>query len=369
MLAAMQETEAPPGTTLDDRFSREELQLAARNHGMPLEALRHDITPVGLHYLLIHYDIPFVDENDWQLSIEGHLERPVTFDMPALKKRPTITVPVTMECAGNGRARLSPRALSQPWLFEAVGTGAWTGTPLAPLLEEAGIRDGAIEVLFGGIDRGLEGGIEQHYERSLPLSEVLSGHAMLAWALNGAPLPPQHGYPLRLVVPGWYGMTSVKWLTRIAVLDAAFTGYQQARAYRFRSRPEDEGDVVTRIAVRSLMVPPGIPDFFSRGRFVEPGPCLLEGRAWSGHAPIAHVDISTDGGANWQRAALEAAPGRHAWQRFSLLWEAEAGEHQLWCRAADEAGNRQPLEPVWNLGGYAVNAIQRVAVTVRASSL
>src|SRR6266545_1033126 len=145
----------PPGITM------EELQLAARNHGMPLEALRYAITPVGLHYLLIHYDIPVVDSEAWRLSVGGRVGRELALSLEDLRSRPSRTLPVTFECAGNGRARLDPRPVSQPWLLEAVGTAEWTGTPLRPLLEEAGVGESAVEVLFTGLDRGIEGEIEQ----------------------------------------------------------------------------------------------------------------------------------------------------------------------------------------------------------------
>jgi len=225
--------------SLDERISLEELQLAARNHAMPLEALRWDLTPIGLHYLLIHYDIPQVDPASWRLEVGGLVERPLALSLDELRARPSVEVAVTMECAGNGRAHVEPRVVSQPWLLEAVGTARWRGTPVAPLLQEAGVRDGAVEVLFTGLDRGVEGGEEQAYERSLPVSALLDGEALLAYEVNGVPLPPQHGHPLRLVVPGWYGMTSVKWLERITVLDAPFSGYQMSHSYRVRL-DEDE---------------------------------------------------------------------------------------------------------------------------------
>src|SRR6266571_2217342 len=193
-------------------ISMEELQLATRNHGMPLEALRSDLTPVGLHYLLIHYDVPFVDERAYRLDVDGEVDRPLTLTLDDLRARPAAEVTVTMECAGNGRARFAPRPMSQPWLLEAVGTAAWRGAPLRALLEEAGVREGAREVLFTGLDCGIEKEVEQQYQRSLPLEEALRGEAVLAYEMNGVPLPPQHGAPLRVVVPGWYGMTNVKWL-------------------------------------------------------------------------------------------------------------------------------------------------------------
>jgi sulfane dehydrogenase subunit SoxC len=343
----------------------DELALAARNHGMPLEALRYDVTPVGLHYLLIHFDIPEADERTWRLEIGGQVARPRTLTMEELRSRPQVTAPVTLECAGNGRARLDPRPVSQPWLEEAVGTASWTGTPLRPLLEEAGIGPGAVEVLFAGADRGVQGGLEQDYERSLPLEEAMREEVLVAWAVNGRPLPPQHGHPLRLVVPGWYGMTSVKWLRRISVLTEPFAGYQQTGSYLIHASEDDPGAPVTRIQPRSLLLPPGIPEFESRSRFLTPGRHRLFGRAWSGLAPVASVEVSTDGGDNWQPAELDRQPSPWAWVGWSFIWEATPGSYELCSRATDTAGNTQPSQPPWNTGGYANNAVQRVPVTVR----
>src|SRR6266508_4489102 len=187
-----------------DEISLQELQLAARNHAMPLEALRYPITPIGLHYLLVHYDIPVADDLSWTLEIGGVVERPSTFTLDQIKARPSEEITVTMECAGNGRASLDPRPVSQPWLVEAVGTARWRGAPLRPILEEAGIPNGAVEVVFTGLDHGTEGGVEQRFQRSLSLHDALEGDALLAYEMNGVPLPPQHGFPLRLSVPGWY---------------------------------------------------------------------------------------------------------------------------------------------------------------------
>jgi len=342
----------------------EELQLAARNHGLPLEALRREITPVGLHYLLIHFDIPFVDESEWRLEVGGRVTTPIELGLDELKARPARTVAVTLECAGNGRALLAPRPLSQPWLMEAVGTAEWTGTPLAPLLEEAGLLPEAVEVVFTGLDRGVQGDVEHAYERSLPVGEALRDDLLLAYAINGQPLPPQHGFPLRLVVPGWYGMTHVKWLRSITVVDEPFRGWQQDVAYHVRESDEEQGVPVTRILPRSLMVPPGIPEFLSRSRLLTAGPCQLEGRAWSGWGPIERVEVSVDGGRAWADATLGDAPSEFAWRGWSFEWDAEPGEHELSCRATDAAGNTQPLSPEWNFDGFCNNAVQRVRVTV-----
>jgi DMSO/TMAO reductase YedYZ molybdopterin-dependent catalytic subunit len=269
-----------------------------------------------------------------------------------------------MECAGNGRARLEPRPVSQPWLLEAVGTARWRGTPLAPLLAEAGIPDGTVEVLFTGLDRGIEGGDEQAFQRALPLDEAMRDEVLLAYEMNGAPLPPQHGFPLRLVVPGWYGMTNVKWLSRIEFLAEPFAGYQQSWSYRVRQSEDEVGEPLQRMQPRSLLVPPGIPEFMTRDRTVAAGEVLLEGRAWSGLAPVASVEISDDGASTWSAATLEPAGEPWAWRGFRYRWEAKPGQHVLCSRARDEAGNEQPVEPPWNLGGYANNAVQTVRVTV-----
>ena len=368
-LAAMEPTSTspPPGTADASAVSPAELALAARNHGMPLEGLGYDVTPVGMHYLLIHYDVPRVDAASWRLEIDGAVEGPMSLSLDELQQRPAVTSEVTFECAGNGRALLDPRPISQPWLLEAVGTGSWTGTSLKQLLDEAGVAGNAVEILFTGLDRGVEGEIEQQFQRALSLEDALRDEVMLAWALNGAPLPPQHGYPLRLVVPGWYGMTHVKWLARITVLDEPFTGYQNARGYRLRQDPDEQGDPVSRMAVRALMVPPGIPDFATRRRFANAGETLtVEGRAWSGSGTVEAVEVSDDGGATWQPADLAPQRGAHAWRGWQFQWSPRTpGDYELRCRATDSAGNAQPDDAPWNLGGYANNAVQRVPVTVR----
>ncbi len=355
-------TLADPG----EGITREELQLAARNHAMPLEALRHPITPTGLHYLLVHYDIPAVDTAMFRLQLGGNVERELSFTLDEIRARPAAELAVTLECAGNGRALLEPRPMSQPWLLEAVGTARWRGTPLRALLKEAGIRDGSVEIAFAGLDRGVENEEEQRYERSLSIFEAMRADVLLAYEMNGEPLPPQHGFPLRLLVPGWYGMASVKWLTEITVLERPFRGFQQAYAYRLRQEEDEEGAALARMVPRALMAPPGIPEFHSRRRIVDAGPCLLEGRAWSGFGAIDAVEVSTDGGKTWTAAELEYdVDSPWAWSAWRVEWEAEPGEYELCCRARDEAGNVQPVEAEWNLGGYANNAVQRVPVTVR----
>jgi len=345
------------------RFTAEEVALAARNRGMPLEALRHELTPPGLHYLLIHFDIPEADESRWKLDIHGLVRRPCSLSISELKALPATTLRVTMECAGNGRGQMSPRYPSVPWLEEGVSTADWTGVPLATLLEKVSVSLDAREIVFHGADRGIDAGVEHHFARSLSRAQAYGGEALVAYAMNGAPLPPQHGAPLRLVVPRWYGMASVKWLRSIEAIDRAFDGPQQARSYRFRRTPGEKGEPCTLMRVNSLMAPPGIPDFYTRRRIVEAGPVPIFGRAWSGAAPVERVEFGVDGA--WSTA--DVAPGRraHCWQEWNFLWQAAPGEHELACRASDAAGNTQPLEPPWDLAGFGNNGVQRIHVTVR----
>ncbi|WP_406327281.1 sulfite oxidase [Streptomyces sp. NBC_00203] len=349
----------------EEGVSQEELALAARNHGMPLEALRYDVTPPGLHYVLTHYDIPYAASSSWQLTLGGRVRRSLLLGIADLKAYPAVTQRVTLECAGNGRALLTPRPVSQPWLVEAVGTAEWTGVPLRMLLAEAGVEPGAVDVVFTGADHGVERGVEQDYQRALPLDVAMGGEpeVLVAYGMNGAPLPPQHGHPVRLVVPGWYGMAHVKWLRDITVSDTPFTGFQQAVAYRLRQGAGDEGEPVTRIAPRALLIPPGFPDFMSRTRVVRPGVVALEGRAWSGRAPVTGVEVSWDAGRSWSAAHLDGGSGlRWAWRPWHFDWTAAPGHHVLSARATDAEGHTQPLEQPWNRGGFVNNLVQRVPV-------
>jgi sulfane dehydrogenase subunit SoxC len=359
--------DGPVVRSREDGIGFDELAQAARNHAMPLEVLRDDLTPIGLHYLLIHYDIPAVDPGSWRLRIDGEVRLVADLSLDELRERPRVTRIVTLECAGNGRALMETRPLSQPWLDGAVGTAAWTGTPLVGLLDEVGVSSSATEVSFRGLDRGVEGGLEQQYERSIRLADDVLADAIVADEMNGQPLLPQHGAPARLVVPGWYGMAHVKWLERIRLLDRPFEGYQQTQAYRWRTDPGQPGEPVDRVRPRSLMVPPGVPSFPERDRTIGPGPATVQGRAWSGYGSIVRVEVSTDGGSSWSDATLGAPADRHAWIGWTFGWDVVPGDHVLCCRATDETGRTQPMDPEPNLGGYANNAVQRIPVSVRST--
>ena len=347
-----------------DGFYKEEVQLALRNRGMPLEGLRYDITPVGMHYLLVHFDIPEVPDAGWRLQVGGLVSKPMSLTLDEIKKRPAVTLAVTMECAGNGRALMTPRPISQPWLLEAVGTAEWTGTPLLGILEEAGVADEAVEILFTGLDRGVQGDQVHYFQRSLPVDEATRDEALLAYEMNGQPLQPQHGYPLRLVMPGWYGMASIKWLDRIEAIGAPFDGYQQAEAYRYSQTADEPGEPVTLINVRALMIPPGIPDFLTRTRLVEAGPVSLRGRAWAGRSRVSRVQVSVDDGATWSDAQLGEEISPYAWRGWSFDWQARPGTYTLSVRATDSEAHLQSADQRWNFQGMGNNMAQRVAVVV-----
>lgn len=353
------------GLSPDDRYYAEEVQFALRNHGMPLEALRYPITPVGMHYLIVHFDIPIVNESDWQLTVNGLVQKPLQLSLSDLRNRPAVTLPVTLECAGNGRALMKPRSVSQPWHFEAVGTSEWTGVPLSEILEMAGLSDNAAELVITGLDWGIQGNEVQPYQRSLTIDEACRENVLIAYEMNGQPLTPQHGYPLRLVVPDWYGMASVKWLAAIEAVAEPFEGYQMTGSYRYAKSQDDPGDPVTLMRPRALMVPPGIPEFASRLRVIDAGPETLSGRAWTARAEITRVEVSTDNARSWSDAELEPPLSQVAWRGWTFDWDAPPGRHTLCVRASDSEGNTQPLEQQWNFQGMGNNMIQRVDVLVR----
>jgi DMSO/TMAO reductase YedYZ molybdopterin-dependent catalytic subunit len=338
--------------------TRYELGQAARNHGMQLEGLRYDTTPAGMHYLVIHWDIPPADEASWTVEVDGLVERPLSLSIDDLRSRPAVTRPITMECAGNGRALMPPRAESQPWLDGAVGNAEWTGTPLPSLLEEAGLLPDAVELLFTGADHGIQGGVEQDYQWSFSLEDIVRDDVLLAYEMNGAALAPEHGFPVRLVVPGYYGTNSVKWLWRLQLTDRRAEGLFASQLYNDAADPEEiaagqpERRPVWAIAPESIIVAPAPDAVLARGEAVE-----IWGWAWSFRG-VARVEVSSDGGASFREATLEPRRGWQ-WQRFSLSWQPERrGETLLAARAFDSDGTAQPLDG-------ARNAVHTVRVEVR----
>ena len=344
----------------EDQYSESELALANRNCGTLLETLQHDITPVGAHYLLSHFDIPMVaNPTDWTLSLSGLFRNKQTLSLADLKSLPAVTRRVTLECAGNGRRLVSPRWPSQPWGTEAVGTADWTGTALHHVLALAGISDDCIELVFHGTDIGIDGGQVHNFARSLPPAMAMHKDVMIAWQMNGQPLAPQHGFPMRMIVSGWYGMASVKWLNEIQAINHKFQGHQQTGTYMYRDKPTDHGEPVTTIRVKSLLVPPGVPDWSTRKRLIKPGPVKIVGKAWGGGGvPVTKVEFGANG--IWQDAILQGSDNPYAWVSWHCDWQAEIGAHELSCRATDANGNTQPLTAPWDAAGFGNNAVQKI---------
>ena len=358
------EGEAVNPETIDGFYDDAERSLANRNSGTLLETLSLDITPIGAHYLLTHFDTPILNEENHVLRFSGDFDKPFEISMEELLGLPRLTLPVTLECAGNGRAGMSPRRYSMPWGYEAVGTSKWTGTLLWPLIDRAEPKSSVVEISFTGADFGYDKGVGHFYGRSLTLEQARSLDAFLVYEMNDQPLPPQHGSPLRLIVPGWYGMASVKWLTDIKALSIPYDGFQQVQTYRYRESVEDLGRPVTEILVKSLIVPPGVPDFVTRDRCLKAGKVRIEGRAWSGAGKnIAEIELGING--NWEKAKILKKVDKYAWTKWIFDWDAKPGQYILQCRATDEIGCEQPSAPTWNLGGFGNNSPHSIKVFVQ----
>jgi len=326
------------------------------------ELTRGTVTPNAAFYVRNHFEPPLLDPSSWRLEVGGLVERPLRLSLPELRAMRSQTLMVTLECAGNGRARLSPPTEGEPWGLGAVGTAEWTGVPLIDVLDRAGPRPAAREALFRGADGGpLEGRSgNTRFERSLALDEARESPALLAYAMNNEPLPIQHGYPLRLIVPGWYGVASVKWLAAIEIIDAAFSGYFQRERYVYEWERDGQlvREPVNRLRVRALITEP------RPNQAVEAGDIVVRGVAWSGVAPIARVEVSIDAGP-WQAARLSGKPGTGSWQPWELIArESRPGRTTVRARATDLAGRTQPPQPEWNRLGYGSNAIQEVRVDI-----
>lgn len=335
------------------------------NAEAPLAALAEPLTPTRLFYVRNHFDVPHIDVNSWRLTIGGAVGAPLAYSLNDLQRLAERTVIVTLECAGNGRTAMTPTPSGTPWGLGAVSSARFTGTPLHLLLDQAQLQAAAGELLFTGADQGeVEPGRRVPFARSLPLAVARQPDTLLAWAMNGEPLLPEHGFPLRLIVPRWYGVASVKWLLDVSLLAAPFKGYFQGERYIFvgeRGTPLSAatGTPVTAMRVRAVIAQP------ADGARLGLGPVELQGIAWSGVAPISRVDVSVDDGQSWTAAELGTPLSPYAAAPWRFLWlPPMAGAHTLMARATDEAGNTQPLEPLWNAHGYGNNGVRPVHVTV-----
>jgi DMSO/TMAO reductase YedYZ molybdopterin-dependent catalytic subunit len=322
------------------------------NAETPLGRQVGPITPAARHYVRDHFAIPEVRED---LTIDGAVRAPLRLSLDDVRSLPRRSLVVTLECAGNGRAFLDPPAPGEQWRTGAVGTAEWTGVSLRAVLEMARPLASAVEVLCVGADEGMPAdvGARIAYERSLPIADALRDDVLLAYAMNGDDLPPEHGAPLRLVVPGWYGMASVKWLARLRLLERPFEGFFQTKRYVVGARPLRE------IAARALIVSP------HEGERVAARPFRVRGYAWSGRGDVARVDVSADGGRSWRDAELGDALSRYAWREWHASVAPRAnGRMVLLARAVTSDGAAQPLAQVRNDLGYENNAVRPVEIEV-----
>lgn len=334
------------------------------NAEMLLANQREVVTPRASFYKRNHFAIPRIAVGDWRLQIAGNVARPAELTYDAVRALPSRTLLVTLECAGNGRAYLEREAEGEPWQYGAVSTAEWTGVPLREALAAVGVGDGTREILFTGADAGYvaAAGTTLAFVRSLPLEQALHPDTLLAYAMNGEALSAEHGFPLRLIVPGWYGMAAVKWLTRIEALAEPFRGFYQADRYIMAhpERGETATTPLTTMLVRALVTYP------VEGARLPAGEHVVRGLAWSGAAPVTRVEIATgDDADTWQPVEFGSGPERYAWRQWEYRWQAQArGPCSLRCRAFDALGNTQPVTADWNRLGYANNGIQRVRVEI-----
>lgn len=338
------------------------------NLEMPFASLGDFITPVESFYVRCHHPIPQLDTEVWRLVIEGDLDNPFSLTHAELSAMETRTITTTMECAGNGRAFLEPQRDGAQWEGGAVGTAEWTGVPLAALLARAGVRPSASEVILIGADLGEikelpcpEGKI--HYSRSLPLFKAMDD-VLLVLRMNGQPLDPSHGFPLRAIVPGWYGMAAVKWLTRIVVSTEPYHGYYQTIDYAFWERGSSVPTLlpITEMRVKAQIARPGFAEVVAAGHLYR-----VHGAAWTSSAEIVRVEVSTDTGATWNDAKLLGAPVPNAWRLWEYGWNVpdEPGKTVLMARATDSKGRTQPSDHHDDRGSYLIHHCLPVDVSIR----
>jgi len=348
----------------DGRIVRSEEPL---NLEMPFETVESFITPTNSFYVRTHFPIPNIDRDAWWLHVEGEVEEPFAINFEELLKLESLTVPVTLECAGNNRNFLEPKVKGVQWGLGAVGTAEWTGVPLSVLLDRGVVRSNAREVILEGADYGMlddpkspPGGLR--FSRSVPL-EKARRDVLLAYRMNGNDVPPEHGFPVRAIVPGWYAMASIKWLQRIIVTDQLFAGYYQTLDYAYWKRRGDTAELspVTELQVKAEIAKPAQGDKVPANSTVR-----IHGAAWASGGEIVRVEMSTDGGSTWKDATLLGEPKPNAWRFWEFNWKTPnaPGKQTLVARASDSLGRTQPAHRDPDRGTYMINHLLPIEVTV-----
>jgi DMSO/TMAO reductase YedYZ molybdopterin-dependent catalytic subunit len=338
------------------------------NLEMPFETLDDFITPTKSFYVRTHFPIPAIERDAWWLHVEGEVGKPFAIGYEEVLKLESRTIPVTLECAGNNRNFLEPKAKGVQWGLGAVGTAEWTGVPLSTLLERAGVKTGACEVILEGADQGMvedakgPSGILK-FARSIPLAKA-RGDVFLAYKMNGDDLPPEHGFPLRAIVPGWYAMASIKWLQRIIVTNEPWAGYYQTMDYAFWKR---RGDIAQLAPLTEMQVKAEIAKPVKGERVPADSTVRVHGAAWTSDSEVTKVELSTDGGATWNEAKLLGESKPNAWRLWEFDWRTPSGpgETSLIARATDSRGRTQPVQRDADRGTYMINHLLPITVEVR----
>src|SRR6266851_3077285 len=333
----------------------------------PLEKLDGFITPTKSFYVRSHFPIPKIDSNKWRLRVEGEVEKPFEINFDDLIKLESQKIPATLECAGNSRSFLEPKVKGVQWRLGGVGNAEWTGVPLSILLDRAGVKSTAREIILEGADRGkLEDPKsprgELNFARSIPLEKA--SDVLLAYKMNDVDLPAENGFPVRAIVPGWYAVASIKWLQRIIVSDRPFNGYYQTLDYAFWKR---RGDVAELVALSEMQIKAEISQP-SEGEAVPANSNVrVHGTGWTGDGEITKVEISSDDGATWNDAKLLGESKPNAWRLWEFNWKtpAHSGKATLIARATDSKGRTQPMERDPDRGTYMINHLLPITVEVR----
>jgi DMSO/TMAO reductase YedYZ molybdopterin-dependent catalytic subunit len=343
---------------------RRMVTTSPENSETPLGDAAGWVTPNRLFFVRNHFNIPNVERDKWELVLEGRVERPARWTFAELVAMPQESVFATVECAGNGRSFLQEKAAGVQWGAGAIGHAEWTGVRLRDLLAPAGLKPGALEVVFEGADRGTEPGHPKpmNFSRSLPIAKALDPDTLIALRMNGEWLDPNHGAPARLFVPGWYGVASVKWLRSMRVVDEVYPGYFQTVAYSV--------DQVTSTGKRRVPLGPGV----IKSEILQPvagaalncGTNRIAGIAWAGEQRVEAVDVSTDGGRTWQPARLKGLQQPYSWCQWEWLWNVSTpGDYSLLARARADSGQTQPFAYDPNNLGYLINIMVPRTVSVR----
>jgi DMSO/TMAO reductase YedYZ molybdopterin-dependent catalytic subunit len=339
------------------------------NLEFPFVTLDRFVTPAERFFVRSHFPTPKLDAKSWRLKVEGAVERPLELSLDELTNLASRTLTATLECAGNGRVFLTPKVRGVAWELGAVGNAEWTGVPLAAVLEKAGVRSQAVEVILEGADEGEVNDDPKspgriHFARSLPLAKARKPEVLLAYRMNGAALTPSHGYPLRAVVAGWYGMASIKWLTRLVVTDRPFQGFFQSYDYTYFERRHGLPSMVpiTAMEVKAQLARPARGDTVLARSAVR-----VTGAAWAGESEVAKVEVSSDAGRTWVEAKLLDKPVPFAWRLWEFTWKTpeRAGRHTLMVRATDQSGRVQPSQRDRDRRTYLINHLLPVEVEVR----